>query len=299
MAVSAKELKGRIQLFQRNIIRSSPTAKKEVEEIVGEFKGKRDKDSLWEHWAQLKVLATTVMAAKTPSTTPPKITEESLEAAVIALSDETVKIHLPSLKTDVEIHPASFKRIEIIEEHAWNMVRLEAARVFLVQEESEGRIPMKVRGEICTACNRPLEPHDLHETVDRITEELSFQRNCLYAQIVAPGPAPVKEPVDWADRIIPGEDQLLMEAYHQTNYDVVTRLPQPASRDGLRTLPKSWGFLFSHQAEKEHRKPAELMKDRSLNSVIAVLILEAIREQTAKSEAKADAKRPGKNKKSR
>jgi hypothetical protein len=80
-----------------------------------------------------------------------------------------------------------------------------------------------------------------------------------------------------------------MQAYHRVNYDVITRLPQPTSKAGERTLPQSWAFLFAHQADRERRPAVEIMRDRSLASTVAVIVLQAIRDQKLHAKGKADA----------
>jgi len=118
----------------------------------------------------------------------------------------------------------------------------------------------------------------------RIAKAMEEQRGMVYANVVAPGPEPVEKSVSWGHRITPPENRLLMQAYHQVNYDVLSQLPEPESSDGIRSLPKSWAFLFSNLSDKEHIASADLMTDRSLASIVAVVVLQAIRDQTMRQE---------------
>lgn len=285
--VPISELRNRIAFLQRNLIRSRLATKEELDTVASRFAKARSKDALWEYWAELKAVAIARAIKRGPRV---GLSEESLQAAVEALSDQTCDVTLISINETFTIYPASYKRIEVLEEHAWWVARLEAARTLLIQSANKGSPHyLSQSDEVCSQCNRPLSPGRFNELLQRIQEECEYQRAMLYAQVTITGPAPAKEPVDWAAKITPAEDLLLMEAYHRVNYDVIMRLPEPKSQDNQRSLPRSWAFLFSHQANRERRPSVEVMRDRSLGSVVAVLVMEAIRHESLKKKGKVDA----------
>jgi hypothetical protein len=284
---TATQLRGRIDFLRRNLLRGGTATETELDSIAERFKGERSKGSLWAHWAELKAIAIAKATTRDHNAIP-ELDEDSLEAAVTALADKSVSVFLPSLKRTFNIVPASYTRIELLEGHAWWLSRLEAARAVLLEDANAGKINKHVAAEYCEKCERPLEAGSLDETLKRIQAEIGAQRDWVLANAVAPTAAPADKPVNWGDRITAPEYTLLIESYHRVNYDIVSRLPEPKSENGARTLPRSWAFLFSHQADKERRPSAELMRDRSLASVVAVIVLEAIRGQMMKAEGKVD-----------
>lgn len=279
------QLRGRIEFLRRNLLRGKLADESELDKIAARFKGERSKSSLWAHWAELKAIAIAKAKNNDPSAIP-EVSEESLEVAVMALADKSVDVFLPSLKQTFTVVPASFSRIEALEGHAWWLARLEAARAVLLEDANTGKVNKNVAAEYCEKCERPLEVGSLDEILKRIQLEIDQQRDWVLAHAVAPTPAPADKPVNWGDRITTAEYTLLVQSYHRVNYDIVSRLPEPKSENGARTLPRSWAFLFSHQADKERRPSAELMRDRSLASVVAVIVLEAIRGQMMRAEGK-------------
>lgn len=280
MARSAAVLRRRIAFFQRNLLRSGLATEEEIASVADPFSKRRDKDALWEHWAELKAIAIARVTTKKST----EVADESLEAAVAALSDQSYEVRLSSIGKAFHITPASFKRIRTIEDHAWWVNMLTAGRALLLADV--GDVPA-AKGEVCSECDRPLVAGALNELLERIGDELDYQRSMLYAQVIAPTPAPVDNPVKWANKITPAEDSLLMEAYHRVTYDVIMQLPEPRSLDKQRELPRSWAFLFAQQAERERRPAIEIMRDRSLGSTIAVMVIESIRQSAMKGKIDA------------
>lgn len=288
-ALSQKQLKDKVAFLERNLVRSGMATEEEVKGLLQRFEKRRDKDSYWERWAELKALVMTRSAGRAECRSAPVLSDESLDVAIAALSETVEEVQLPSISRTVNVVPASFKRIELLEGHAWVLARLQTARAILTEKAQSGDLPKQVQGESCETCGRPLEVGKIYETISRLEEEVSYQRSWLYAQVTSSSPAPATEPVDWGDKITPAEEVLLMQAYHRTNHDIITRLPEPKSEDGQRALPRSWAFLFATQASRERRSSVEVMRDRSLGATIAVLVLEAIRYQQLKKEGKTDA----------
>jgi hypothetical protein len=132
--------------------------------------------------------------------------------------------------------------------------------------------------------------HELDQILDRIISELGFQRSRLYAQVTAPTPKPVDYEVDWADDITPIEDMALLQAWHRVNMDLITQLPQPRSRDGTRDLPTHWSFVFQSVAWRERRPPEEIIRDRSLVSIVTSTVLEALKAEAADKKSKGGKK---------
>ncbi len=71
----------------------------------------------------------------------------------------------------------------------------------------------------------------------------------------------------------------MLQAYHRTNYDLLVSMPSPRSKDGKRDLPTHWAFMFEGIAWRERRAPIEIIRDRSLVSVVAATILEYIKAE--------------------
>jgi hypothetical protein len=282
--ITMPELRRRIAFLQRNLVRSRVATAEEIAAVAARFKGQRSLAAYWEHWAELKAMAI-ARARPAREQRSKKVTPESLEMAVRAMSDEGKTVSLPSLGREVRIVPASFARIVRIEEHEWWMVRLEAARALLVEKAQEQGTASE---EVCGECHRPKSSGTFDTLLQRITAELQHQRGMLYANVTAPGAAPVLEPVSWPDEITVAEDLLLRQTYHQVNFDVISQLPELRSEDGERDLPRSWAFLFAHQADRERRPAHELMRDRSLGSTIAVMVMEGLRDQMLRAKGKVD-----------
>jgi hypothetical protein len=231
----------------------------ELEAVAKPYKGRPSKDDLWEWYADLKALA---RLRKSQETTAGRYDDaDAFEAALAALEDRAESVYLPSIDLTVDVRPASWLRIMKIEKHSWWSDRLLATNVYFASDLIVEK------------------PPDLPELQDRIMGEISLQRNLLYSEITAPSPAPAVELVDWADRITPLEEMALVQAYHRVNYDLLATLPTPRSKDGKRELPNHWAFIFEGIAWRERRAPIEIIRDRSLVSVVAATILEYIKAE--------------------
>ncbi len=279
------ELKKRIAFLERNLVRSRLATEQDVRTVADRFKGARSKDKLWEQWAELRALALARALSHEPER---EFSRESLEAAVAALGDQTQEVTLRSVGETFTIHPASFLRIKKIEKHAMWVAQLDAASSVVLTGVVTGE-KHSASPEVCETCERPLAPGQDDELLARIQTEMEYQRSMLYANVVAPGPQPVEEPVDWSGAVTQMEETILMQVYHQVTYDVLAQLPSPKSKDGERELPKSWAFLFANHADREHRPSVEGMRDRSLGSIVAVMVLQAIRDQKIHAKGKVDA----------
>jgi hypothetical protein len=287
--VLTKELASKVAFLERNLKQKKLVTSEELSEIADRFAG-RKKDDKWRHWAELHALALTRLPKASEVKEPRGMSPESLQVAVEALRETSENVSLLD-GTVLTIYPASFDRIAKVEDHAWWITRLTAGRMIIIEMLEDGKKPEIVKGEVCEKCDRPLEPEGLQTLLNGIEKEISYQRSMLYAQLVAPTPAPVTEPIMWSEKITPAEDRLLLEAYHRVNFDVITRLPEAKSQDGERELPRSWAFLFAHQADREKRPAVELTRDRSLASSIAVMVMESLRDQHLRGKGKVDAEK--------
>lgn len=276
------QIRRRIANLTFGLERSGLATEEEIASVAARFEGNSEIDVLWEHWAELKALGLARISQRKKAG---PVTENQLELAAQALAEKPEEVYLPSLKQKFRIHPASYARIERIEEHSFWINMLEAARSLLLLETTEGKHTPASAGNICPQCGRAREPGQLDDLLKRIREELTYQRAALYGQVVAPGPAPHEtdtgEPVlvDWGNRLTPLEDALLMQGYHRVNYDVVRGLPEPRSADNERELPRSWAFLFASISMKENRPARSVMRDPSLASIIATFVLEEIKQR--------------------
>ena len=197
---SLKQLRDRTAFMKRNLIRGGLASEQELDEIAAPLKGDRSKDAAWAIWAEYKAIAIARAKNRDPDAAP-AVDEESLEVAVAALADRPAVVELPSIKQRLVVCPASYSRIELLEGHAWWLARLEAARAILLQDATAGTYNKHVAAEICEACERPLSPGNLDETIKRIQQEMTEQRAWVYAHVVAPTPAPADKPVAWANSV--------------------------------------------------------------------------------------------------
>ncbi len=280
-SISLGELRERIAFLYRNLDRSGFTTKEFLVSIRDRFnKGKRNKDSLWEEWAELRAIAISGATRKKSG-----LTEDALTAALSALKEEVSVIHVPSIDQSFSVCPASWARINIIEEHEWWLRRLEAAKSILTVEADHGVPNRFVIEKRCTACGGITEPGSLKQLLNDVSAEIRFQRGMILANVVAPTPAPITEPADWVDDVTVVEEELLKQTYHRVNFDVIQQLPDPVSADNQRNLPRSWAFLFQSLEERTHKPAAHFMKNRALASIIATIVLETIKSQAAKDAA--------------
>lgn len=284
-----RELVAKIAFLERNLKQKGLVTSEELSEVADRCAG-RKKDDKWRHWAELHALALSKLPGVANVQSPKKVSPEALQVAVEALRETSQDVILAD-GIVVTVSPASFDRIAKIEDHSWWLARLAAGRLLVIEMIEEGKPPPAIRGEVCEKCDRPLEPDGLKVLLDGIHKEMMYQRSMLYAQITAPTPASVTAPVKWSDKITPAEDRLLLEAYHRMNFDVITRLPEATSQDGERELPRSWAFLFAHLADREKRAAVEFTCNRSLSSIIAVMVMESLRDQHLRSKGKIDAEK--------
>jgi hypothetical protein len=265
VAQTKKSLRGRVETYVRNLRNADLATKKELEAVAKRYHG-RTKDDLWEWFAELKSLA---RLRKSQEVKAGRYEDaDAFEAALAALEDRVESVHLPSIDTTVEVRPASWLRIMKVEKHAWWSDRLLATSVALASDLL------------------PDKPPDLPDLQDRVINEIATQRNGLFSEIIAPSPAPATEMVEWAELITPLEEGALMQAYHRTNYDLLAQLPTPRSKDGKRELPNHWAFIFEGLAWRERRAPIEIIRDRSLVSVVAATILEYIKAERLDKQTK-------------
>jgi hypothetical protein len=283
MSVRVKELRRRISFLERNLVRGGLATAEQVAAVVSQHQG-RSTMALVEQYVHLKALAINA-GSQQQHPVRKHSSDDALQAAVHALSDQSHSVHLPSLGHAVTVTPASYARINAVEDHEWWMLRLLAARMMLVNDAEHGTPHPATQAKVCTACQRPLAPGKLKEVLAELDREIMYQRSMLYANVVAETPAPVTTPVSWADQLTSAEDALLRETWHRINYEILSRLPQPTGTSGS-DLPRSWAFLFAHQADRERRSPVEIMRNRSLASLVAVVVLETIRDQTLRAKGK-------------
>ncbi len=259
MAQSKQTLQNRIEKYVRNLRNAQLATDKELDAVAKSYQGRGSKDDLWEWFAELKSLA---RLRKSQEKAAGRYEDaDAFEAALAALEDRAETVWLPSIEETVTVCPASWLRIMKIEKHAWWVDRLLATSVALASDLL------------------PDKPPDLPELQDRVIAELTKQRNGLYSEITSPLPRPATEIVDWAEYITPLEEQAMLQAYHRTNYDLLVSMPSPRSKDGKRDLPTHWAFMFEGIAWRERRAPIEIIRDRSLVSVVAATILEYIKAE--------------------
>jgi hypothetical protein len=257
LAKSKKELKNLIAFYERNMINAGLAPTDEIEKIAEQRRGARDKDSLWDWLAELKSLARARKALEQKRGSPVKA--DAYEAAIAALEGRAESVWLPSLDTSVKVVPASWARILIVEDCEYWILKLHAYEIFIKQQEEQS--------------------DDHPQILDRVITSINETRSLLYAQIAAPTPAPVEEGIDWADKITVLEEMALKQAWHRVNLDLIARLPEPASRDGKRALPRHWSFVFQSYSWRERRPPGEIIRDRSLASIVAATVLEVIKSE--------------------
>ncbi len=285
MTITIGELQDRVAFLYRNLNRSGFATDTTLNAVRARFKESSpkngDKDSLWEEWAELRAIAISGATRNRSG-----LTEDSLDAALLALKEESSVIEIPSLDETFPICPASWARIILIEEHEWWLRRLEAAKAILSSEASQGVSNRFVMEKRCTACGGVTEPGSLKKLMNEVTVEIKYQRGMIYANVTAPTAAPVENPVDWVDELAIVEETAMMQEYHRVNYDTIQQLPDPVSADGQRELPKSWAFLFQGLEERTHKPASHFMKNRALAPIIATIVLETIKSQAAKKDVK-------------
>lgn len=294
MPRTVRELKQLIALYERDLPRRGAVTPQELEDVTARFSGRRLRvHDYWEWWADLRAYAKREawLAGKAGDLGD----ADALEAAIESLEERAESVELPSLGVTVIVAPASWARIQIIEDHALLEACLQGGRHLLLERLRNGK-PIKIRKgesvEICPKCDRPLEVGDTADLLFRTEAELSYQRAAIYAQVTAlgPQPLPVGSQVEWADKIVPEEQIALLQAYHRVNLDRLRRMPKPAGKDKKTALPSHWSFLFARLAARENKPAAEIMRDRSLVAIVAVTILESRRDEIQREEAKRDAK---------
>lgn len=294
---TVREVKRLIAHYERDLPRRGAVTPQELEDVAARFSGRRLKaHEYWEWWADLRAYAKREawLAAKVGDLGD----ADALEAAIESLEERAESVELPSLGLTVIVAPASWARIQIIEDHAMLEACLQGGRHFLLERLRTGK-PIKARKaadvEICPKCERPFEVGDTADLLFRTEAELSYQRGAIYAQVTAlgPQPLPVGSQAEWADRIVPEEHIAILQAYHRVNLERLRRMPKPAGKDKTTALPSHWSFLFARLSARENKPAAEIMRDRSLVAIVAVQILESRRDEIQRKEAKAEAKASG------
>lgn len=272
-----RQIRDRIEFYSRNLRNAGLATDEEIASVAKPYKGRSSKDDLWMWFADLKALARLRKGNERSEVTLGGGIELSraYDVAIAALEDTPETVYLASIDKHVDVTPASWARILRIEDIAWWLLRLQAMQVLMNDPEIENK------------------PDNLADVQERIRKELDWQRAFLYAQVVAPTPAPVKEPVDWGNDITPIEEMALMEAYHRVNVDTLSQMPMPKSRDGKRDLPNHWVFLFQSFAWRERCPPTAIIRDRSLVSIVAEATIQNIQEDAARRSVKTS-RRKGK-----
>ncbi len=277
------EFKRRIAFFERNMERAGLATKAEIAAVAVRAKEWAEPESLIYQWSDLRAL----LVQRNVTTVDP----EALEAAVAAMEERPEWVSLPSVDKMVAIRPASFERITLIEKLDFNMKLLLAAKTWLMAQRAVGERPSGAKPP-CGECKRPFASDGAFDLIDRLGREEDFHRASLYTQVIAEGPEPHEGPlVKWATKLTVGEHMLLLQAYHRVNTDPITRISKLVSRDGKRDLPMSWSFLFTAMEEREHRPAKEIMRDRSLASIVAVCVVGAVQFRAMEKKAKDKAER--------
>ena len=288
-----KEFERRIAFFERNIERAGLATRAEIAAVALRSKEWAIPERLIYHWADLRAL----LVERNSTTVDP----DALEAATQAMEERPEWVTLPSVDRNVAVRPASFERITLVEQLDFNLKLLQGARAFLMYQRAMGRKSPAPAPEPCSECKRPYDPEGAFQLIEDMGREADFTRASLFSQIIADGPEIREGPlVDWAKRITPGEHLLLVQAYHRVNTDPIVRVSKLVSGDGKRDLPMSWSFLFASMEEREHRPAKEIMRDRSLASIVAVCVVSALQHREAEKKAKEKAergarKKPGKH----
>ncbi len=288
-----REFERRIAFFERNIERAGLATTAEIAAVALRSKEWAIPERLIYHWADLRAL----LVERNKTTVDP----DALEAATQAMEERPEWVTLPTVDRVVAVRPASFERITMVEQLDFNLKLLQAARTFLMFQRAAGKRRPKAP-EPCGECKRPYDPEGAFDLIERMGREADFARASLYTQIIADGPEPHDGPlVDWSKKLTGGEHMLLLQAYHRVNTDPILRVSKLVSSDGKRDLPMSWSFLFATMEEREHRPAKEIMRDRSLASIVAVCVVSALQhremEKKAKERAERDARqKPGKGK---
>ena len=252
-------VRSRVEFYLRNLRNAGLATDAELDSVAKSCRGQSSKDDLWECLAELKSLA---RLRKAQAQRQGNVqSADAYEAAIAALEERAETVYLKSINETVLVRPGSWARIMLIEDVAWWVNRLIATHAYLMSDEAAEQLS---------------EREDIQL---RVIDELSYQRTRLYSQLVAPSAAPVapSEHVKWADDITPLEEGALLQAYHRVNYDLISSMPTPTSKDGKRPLPNHWAFVFQSVAWRERRPPLEIIRDRSLVSVVASTVLEHIK----------------------
>ncbi len=295
MAWTRGNLKRRIEFYRRNLRLQGLATAEELEAVAKQYKGRQTKDDLWHYYCELRSLARR-NEWRNPDRPGGNLTLSELDAALEAMYGGGEFVQLPSIEQTVNVVPASYDRINLIEDLELTELRLRAARTELRKAIVRGD-DISLPGydvDICKECNRPRRPEGIDETLERLRKEITHYRGLIYTQVLAPGPAPVDdaEPVPWADQITALEHVAILQAYHRVNHDLLQRLPEPVSRDGKRNLPAHWSFLFAQlEARTKHRtKAATFMRDWSLPAIVAALTMESIENEEQRARAREESR---------
>lgn len=229
----------------------------ELQAVDKSYPGKT-KDQLWLKYAELRSFARRKEWAARQDNR--RDDADSFQVAQAALEDRAEVCELPSINRTVRVVPASWLRIMRVEDLDWWIIRLVAARLVLKAEADSGK-----------------KIENLAELLERINEEIGNCKNLLYAEITAEGPAPANTTVEWGNSITPDEEIVLMELWHQVNTERLRLLPKPKPKKDKKPLPRSWALVFQSVAWRERRPPIEIVRDRSLVSICAATVLEAIK----------------------
>ncbi len=264
------ELKRLIDFYVRNLRNAGLATDDELASVAKSYKRNGTKDDLWAWLGELKSLTRLRKAGAKRQGTSDRA--DALEAAIAALEGRAETVHLASIDKTVRVTPASWARIMIVEDLSWWVARLAMYHMVLTDDDEKAR----------DQAEQDDPDRGLDELMERVVSEISHQRRRLYAQITAPSPRPVEDAeVEWADDITPVEDMALLQAWHRVNLDLLANMPEPTSKDGKRKLPLHWAFVFQSVAWRERRPPEEIVRDRSLVSIVASTVLEAIRSESA------------------
>lgn len=284
-------LKKKVAFYERVLKRQNLATADEIEAVARKHPG-RKKDDLWARYAELRSLARRnewVNAAASG-----EITTDEMEAALEALEGRGELVELASVKAIVRVVPASYERINLVEDLELAQRRLQDAHEALRAAIERGD-DLELPGydvDACPECRRPRRPAQLHELLAGFRKEIAHYRGLIYSQVTAPDPKPVDDakPPPWSSKITPLEHLALVQAYHRVNMDLLRRLPRPVSRDGERELPAHWSFLFSQlEARTKHRLPAKhFMREYSLAAIVAALTQEQMEHEAEKKRAETE-----------
>lgn len=205
------------------------------------------------------------------------------------LADQPVEVTLSNGRV-VLVRPASWDRLMVVEDLWYWLGELETIRTVLRKD--------------------PENFERADDLMKRVRDEIGWVRAWAYAQVCAPGTAPLdmpdgEEAPRWARELTMVDHSRLVAAWLEVHVrrpkmaESVVRAKYPAStpstseKDGPVGSMSGFPFMMASIAYREKKSPAYVKRDRSLSELMTTYMVQGQQQtsQREKSEAKAEAKR--------